>query len=300
MSAYLDPLYIESLSEWGTPKKLNHCGGWILERPIPSSNDHDAMGPYPIFMCEDWDLIEKDLKELGDDLVSVSLVTDPFGNSTQAVLEESFDVVSPFKEHYITDLDVPIDEAVTKHHRYYSRRGFKDVQVEIIENPIDYLDEWVALFTSISGRHHIEGLRAFSRSSFEKQLRIPGMIMFRATQHSQPVGEALCFIHGNVAYGHLMGINETGHELGVTYPIYWTHLTYLKGKVKWINWGGVSGISNDESSGLAKFKKGWSTEKRTAFFCGKILNNMKYQSLVSSSRATNSTYFPLYRAGEMG
>jgi len=300
MRGYLDPLYIDSLSEWGKPRKLKKCGGWILERQIPGSNEIDGMGPYPIFMCEDYSSMDDDLQDLEDDLVTISLVTDPFADLSLSPLEKLFDLVIPFKEHYITDLDVPVVEAVTQHHRYYSRRGFKDVQVDVIENPIDFLDEWVNLYQTISDRHHIEGLRAFSMKAFEKQLRIPGMVMFRAVYQDKPIGEALCLIHDNVAYGHLMGISELGHKLGVTYPIYWTHLEYLKGKTRWVNWGGVSGIINDASNGLAKFKKGWSTEKRIAYFCGKILNKRKYQSLNVLSGEVENKYFPPYRIGEMG
>jgi hypothetical protein len=300
MTGYLDPLYIDSLSEWGNPRKLNKCGGWILERQIPGSEEFDAMGPYPIFKCNNWDLLGEDLQELGDELITISLVTDPFADFPQSSLEENFDLVIPFKDHYITDLNISLDEAISKHHRYYSRRGFKDVQVEVIENPIIYLDEWISLYQSISDRHRIEGLRAFSRTSFEKQMRISGMIMFRAVHQNQAIGEALCFIDDNIAYGHLMGISDLGHSLGVTYPIYWTHLTYLEEKVRWIDWGGVSGINNDESNGLAKFKKGWATEKRPAFFCGKILNQKTYQSLIKSSKVIDNNYFPIYRTGEMG
>jgi len=36
------------------------------------------MGCYPIFACMDWSQLHIDLGHIGDDLVSLALVTDPF------------------------------------------------------------------------------------------------------------------------------------------------------------------------------------------------------------------------------
>jgi hypothetical protein len=102
-----------------------------------------------------------------------------------------------------------------------------------------------------------------------------------------------------VAYCHLMGISEAGHELGVSYALYWSHLSYLSGKVQWIDWGGTSGVQNNNSDGLSQFKRGWSTGNRTAYFCGKIINQERYTALVKASLLPATNYFPAYRSGEM-
>ena len=34
-SGYLHPNYAQSLAEFGKPRELTNCGGWILEREIP-------------------------------------------------------------------------------------------------------------------------------------------------------------------------------------------------------------------------------------------------------------------------
>jgi hypothetical protein len=79
MSGYLDQSYAESLREFGAPFALKKCSGWLLKRPIPQTSSFDAMGCYPLFACKDWSKLHDDLEELSDDLVSVCLVTDPFG-----------------------------------------------------------------------------------------------------------------------------------------------------------------------------------------------------------------------------
>jgi hypothetical protein len=43
VNGYLRPGYAESL-EFGTPRELPRCGGWVLERQIPGFPDQDAMG----------------------------------------------------------------------------------------------------------------------------------------------------------------------------------------------------------------------------------------------------------------
>jgi hypothetical protein len=297
---YLHPQYLESLSEWGTPRELTGCGGWILERPIPTSADRDAMGCYPLFLCRDWPMLASDLQNLGDALVSLALVTDPFGEYQRTDLERTFDVVIPFKEHYVVDLHRPINEIVSRHHRYYVRKVAQNVQVDICEEPIRYIDEWVDLYAALAQRHNVTGIRAFSKAAFLKQLSIPGLVMFRAIHHNTMVGAALCFLQDDTAYGHLMGISETGHELGVSYALYWSHLSYLSGKVDWLDWGGTSGLQNSGTDGLSQFKRGWSTGTRTAYFCGKILNQKRYTALMEARELPPTDYFPAYRSGEMG
>jgi len=298
VTGYLHPQYAESLSEFGTPRELPGCGGWILERQIPEFPDRDAMGCYPIFVCQDWSQLALDLQDL-DDLVSLALVTDPFGEYDEAYLHRCFDVVLPFKEHYIVDLQRPINEIVSRHHRYYARKASENVHIEICKEPIRYVDEWAALYTALSDRHSVTGVRAFSRTAFVKQLSIPGLVMFRATYRGTAVGAALCFVQKDVAYGHLMGINEVGHELGVSYALYWSHLPYLSDKVRWLDWGGTSGVQNRDRDGLSQFKRGWSTGTRTAYFCGKVINQERYAALVEAKAPPETKYFPPYRSGEM-
>ena len=67
------------------------------------------MGCYPIFTCQDWSQLANDLQDLGCDLVSLALVTDPFGEYDEPYLRRIFDVVFAFKEHYVADLQRPIN-----------------------------------------------------------------------------------------------------------------------------------------------------------------------------------------------
>jgi hypothetical protein len=78
------------------------------------------MGCYPLFTCQDWSQLHHDLERLGNELVALSLVTDPFGEYDLSYLERCFDMVLPFKEHFVIDLHRPVTNSVSKHHQYYA------------------------------------------------------------------------------------------------------------------------------------------------------------------------------------
>src|SRR5450759_1275746 len=130
LTGYLHPLYAESLSEFGRLRFMPGSGGWILERAIPGYEACDAMGCYPIFVCRDWGQLSDDLAGVGNDLVSLAIVTDPFGNYTLADLQACFTTVVPFKGHHVIDLSQSGHAQVSKHHRYYAKKSLERVSEE--------------------------------------------------------------------------------------------------------------------------------------------------------------------------
>ena len=101
----------EARSDGRPIRWLPASGGWLLERPIAGSDYRDAMGCYPLFVCRDWGGLAADLEPLRHELVSLALVTDPFGQYDEALLHGCFDVVMPFKPHFVADLSQPITTA---------------------------------------------------------------------------------------------------------------------------------------------------------------------------------------------
>jgi len=286
--------------EFGTPRKLPHCEGWILERQIPGFPFFDAMGCYPLFACQDWSQLQYDLAELGQDLVSLSLVTDPFGKYDEACLHQCFkDVVVPFKDHFVVDLSRPRNEIVSKHHRYYARKALKDVDVERCEGPMSFLDDWLDLYATLIRRHDIKGIPAFSRTAFARQMETPGLVMLRAVSRGTTVGAHLWYVQGEVAYSHLAAFSPLGYELIASYALYWFAIDYFVGKVAWLNLGASAGIKHEGADGLSQFKRGWSTGTRPAYFCGRVFEKARYKEIVSHKTGLpNKGYFPLYRYGE--
>src|SRR5262245_26788631 len=106
-AAYAHPFYAESLAEFGEPFALRRSGGWVLKRPIPNHGSRDAMGPYPLFLCCDWSKLAMDLEQIGDGIVSLVVVADPFGGYRPEFLLQCFpDLMTPFKQHFVVDLAV--------------------------------------------------------------------------------------------------------------------------------------------------------------------------------------------------
>ncbi|MEK6334551.1 MAG: hypothetical protein AABM67_06350 [Acidobacteriota bacterium] len=299
VTGYLHPAYAASLAEFGTPRLLDHSLGWILEREIPGTRIRDAMGCYPLFACQNWSRLPDDLSELESDLVSLALVTDPFGDYSLEDLQACFpDRLLAFKEHFVVDFGAP--ESMSKHHRYYAQRARAAVEVEAIANGPGVLDEWIRLHANLSSRYGLTGIKAFSASSFGQQLNIPGVVILRAHQAGETVGAHIWYVQQQIAYSHLAALSERGYELMASYALYAYALEYFSDRVRLMDLGGSAGLGLNESrgNGLIRFKRGWANTTRTAYFCGKILNQKRYHELLGSSGALEDQYFPAYRAGE--
>lgn len=300
LMGYAHPNYALSLQEFGEPRELPRCGGWILVRPIPGTPYKDAMGCYPLFACRDWTKLHEDLEYVGSDLVSLVLVTDTFSGITPASLEQCFDLVRPFKTHYIIDLSHPLESFVDKKHRYYARKSLKQLEVEVSLAPVYYLDEWLKLYKNLIRRHNISGISAFSSKSFEIQLQIPGMIIATGRFEDQVIGANLIIIKDGVAYWHLAAFSPDGYKIGASYGIFWNSLEYLRDNgVRFYDIGGGAGTTDDAEDGLAKFKADWSNDERRVYLCCRIFDRKKYESICQQKQIKDVNYFPAYRAGEI-
>lgn len=299
-AGYLHPGYAESLREFGHPRHLARSGGWILERSIPGSGARDAMGCYPLFCCRDWSQLPGDLDAIGQDLVSLVLVTDPFGRYTVESLRAIFpDRMRPFKDHFVVNLGAGPEEFVHGHHQRNARKALRVLQVERASEPAAWLEEWSALYATLVARHAIRGIARFSRDSFALALRVPGMELFRAVHDQKTVGMTLWYMDGNTAYYHLAAYDELGYELGASFALFWEAFAYFaKRGVRQVGLGAGAGATGDRSDGLTRFKRGWANETRPTFLCGKIFDPEKYRALTEAKRAIESDYFPAYRTGE--
>lgn len=303
MKGYLHKTYVESLSEFGEAFELGQCKGWILTRQIPGFPQRDAMGSYPFFSCANWPALIDDIRHIEDDatLVCLSLVTDPFSGFDQEYLRECFrDVVFPFKEHYVTDLSRPRESFVSKSHRRNVLKAEPLLEVEHCRNPKEHLDQWCKFYKELIERHQIKGISAFSRMSFEKQFEVPGLVMLRARYGDEPVGMLLFYVHDDVAYYHLGAYCEEGYRIGASFALFWFAIEYFAaGGLRWLSLGAGAGVGgNGKTDGLSRFKRGWSTGTRIAYFCGRIFDHSSYSEIVRAKSISATDYFPAYRKGE--
>lgn len=298
---YGHPDYAAALSEFGRPRHLVQSGGWVLERDIPGTDSRDAMGCYPIFSCRDWSRLNDDLDGLRQELVSLVLVADPFGSYSEEILRRTFsDLSVPFKEHFVADLRYSASSFVSKHHQYYARKALATVSVEVCEDPARNVDEWSGLYDLLVTRHQLKGIKVFSRASFAKQLSVPGICMLRATHEGKLIGAHLWYVQGDVAFSHLVASSADGYKLMSAYALAWTAIEYFTGKVQWIDWGAGAGLNTESADGLTRYKRGLANETRSAYLCGRIFNYAKYAEISRARGFAGVSYFPRYRAGELG
>ena len=299
MTGYLHPDYANSLSEFGEPLHLPKSGGWLLKRKIDRTQT-DAMGTYPLFACSDWKSLKCDFAQIRDSLVSVILVTDPFGEYDEALLRDCFaDLVIPFKSHFINDLASPVDSVIPPHHARNAAIGLKQLVVERCADPFSRLDDWVSLYSVLVQRHQISGIRAFSIRSFAKQLQTPGIVAFRALHNLRTVGMILWYVQNGVAYYHLGAYTDEGYQLRASFALFRRALDYFSADgLRYVSLGAGAGLGAAADDGLSRFKRGWSTAVRTTYLCGRIFDRQRYDHLVRERGIGDTPYFPAYRKGE--
>lgn len=298
-SGYGHPAYAISVADGGVVRTLARSGGSLIVRDIPADGGRDAAGPYPIFACVDWAGLPEDLSGLAGDLVSVAMVADPFGSWTEEILRACFpDVLLRFKEHFVVRLGDDALGHVHSHHRRNVGVGRREVEVEVVSDLEGFAPEWQALYGELVARHRIRGPAAFPGASLAAQLLVPGMVALRARRGGETVGATLWYEQGAVAYYHLAAYAPAGYELRASYALFARALElFAERGLSWASLGAGAGATADPNDGLSRFKRGWSTGTRPAWFGGRILQPDVYDRLAGPS---SGRWFPAYREGETG
>jgi hypothetical protein len=124
------------------------------------------------------------------------------------------------------------------------------------------------------------------------------MVMFRVGVPGKTLGINLWYVQGAVAYAHLVALSPIGYELHAAYALKLAILDYFKDKRRWLNLGGAAGLTSAANDGLTFFKRGWSSETRTALFCGRILQPERYREILRQRGLNDDGFFPAYQKGE--
>ena len=296
-AGYASRVYAESLSEFGDVIELSRSGGYLLGQTIPGAAGQDAVGPYPLLACHDWNELTGDLAALAEQFICVYGVTDSFAEASPELLAATFpDVCYDYKQHFATDLSRPLDQIVDSHHRRNIRKGLKNVEVRnVAPDDAAALQAWQSLYGCLIERHGIQGIARFSADSFAKQFAVPGFQAFAAVDAEGICGMTLWYVDRGVAYYHLGAYNERGYGQAASFAIFSTALQqFAEQGVRWAALGAGAG-TNASDSGLTRFKQGWSTETRPVYLCGRILQHDAYERLAAAAPA-GTKFFPAYRA----
>jgi hypothetical protein len=293
MTGYADPLYAQSLGDIGAPIALPRAGGFLLRRPIVQGLA-DATGTYPFLVCHDWPALAGDLAALGDELVSVVAVPDPLGAHSPDDLAAAFpDRLAPYKTHYIVDLQAPARR--DSHHDRNVRSALRLVEVERLADPASAADAWPTLYAGLVERHAIDGMAAFSPDALARQLAVPGLTVFAATQAGRVVGMALFYAAGEDVYYHLGAYDEAGYAAKASYALFDRAIEWFRAEgLCRLLLGSGAGLVSDGTDGLSRFKRGWATGTVQGYLGGRILDPAAYRAL--AQRRTAGEFFPAYRA----
>jgi hypothetical protein len=148
MQGYLNEKYAQSLSEFGTPVWLEKSQGWIIKRSI--QHCYDGMGCYPLFCCKDWSKLYLDMTQIKSEIISLALVTDPFGNYQETDLRKIFcDVCFPYKEHFVIDLKKDKKKFIVEHHQRNAKKALKLLKIQSSQEGISYLENWNCLYNKL-------------------------------------------------------------------------------------------------------------------------------------------------------
>jgi hypothetical protein len=295
---YSHALYGASFQQFGELRRLPRSDGLVLIRQIPEAPKYrDAVGLYPFICCKNWRELAADISSLGEDVVTLSVVTDPFGVYDEEVLRSCFQLVRPFKSHFVTDFQQPLNAFLSRHHRRHARNALSEMTVEILDGPQVCVKEWDALYENLAKRHGIQGIRRFSEEAFIHQLQTPGALVFRAVVDGKAIGIDIWYVEKEVAYNHLVAVSDLGYQLHANYALQMTALEYLKDRVRFASFGGVAGFDGETQDGLYRFKRGWTNSTRLTYFCGSILNTAVYAELCGTCTPNNKDFFPAYRKG---
>jgi hypothetical protein len=302
LTGYAHPDYGRSLEEFGEPRWLPQSGATILCRQVPGATDRDAMGCYPLLVCADWAMLKTDLDALSDELLCVSAVTDPFGDYDLEMLQQAFKtIVRPFKPHYVIDLGCCPETYISRHHRRNVQKASRLLTVERCENVDRFLPDWLGLYANLVARHGIRGIAAFSARSFIRQTKVPGLVLFRAVHGSTTIGMLLWYVRDAVGYYHLGAFSEEGYALGASFALFRHAIEVFRAEgLKWLTLGGAAGVVPRADDGVSRFKEGWSTGTRMAYFCGRIFDRERYDRIVRAAAGVETGFFPAYRQLEWG
>jgi hypothetical protein len=255
------------------------------------------MGSYPLFACRDWSKLHVDLETMPRDIVSIVLVTDPFGDYDKAYLQRCFTHLAvPFKEHFVVDLRRSPADHVIPHHVRNVRKALAGVRVEIGSSPLMWADDWCRLYAMLTVRHTISGVAAFSPGALTAQMAVPGLTALRAVCRGDTVGMALWYEHRRIAYYHLAAYSPHGYDLRASFALIWHGIQHFRERgFEWVCLGAGAGLQARED-GLTRFKRGWATGTRTAFLCGRIFDPTEYERLARlRGIPAGAPYFPAYR-----
>ena len=291
---YTKEAYATALSGEREPVYLAALDTWAIARPIAGSAHWDAMGPYPVTTVReaaDLSVVRSTLAAEG--LVTWTGVTDVLQGDLPWI-EHAFDYVAPFKTHFLVDRSAG-EVRFSKHHRYEVRRARRTCSTRVISLGA-HLGDWAALYGALIDRHEIGPRHRFSDRYFQMLAESDDVTMVGAFVEERLVCAHLWVTSTWGVYSHLAASGREGYDCGAAYGVVDHAISHFADQPR-IDLGGVAKAEDDTSTGLGRFKRGFSNATGTNHIVGIIADRPAYESLLDEGGANEEgpNYFPAYR-----
>lgn len=289
--------YTNAFSINGNIVLLPRCNGSVLRRSIDDCERTDLTSPYPLFLCENLEEIPHDIDALKRESdVSLTLRTNIFDHEKLSEVKSTFDIVSPFKTHYVADLTTPWREFVSRRCRRYAAKAESFFEISVVDEASRYASLLMSLNQNILNRVSATSNPDLTLSVFQKLLKLPESVLIVARDEFGVQGLAFYLTSGDYVLAHTLGATDEGRAKSVVYGLYGHALDYFQDNMHMIDFGGNVGATDNTNSSLSAFKNAWSNHTQQSYICGKILDPDLYMQLSQRSRNSITNYFPRYRA----
>jgi len=289
--------YGKGFQEFGEVITLPRSRIQVLKRSI-CENHSDLVGLYPFSVCGNWTRVDDDLafmRETG--AVSIVLVADPFTGQEALERLSHWTVCSQLKTHFIVHLKEDWKALRAKNTRNNANQGLRLQTVEVVENPLEYAEEFWELYQHTIERHAVSGIQRFSFRAIECQLKAEGVVLVVAKRGHAVCGAMISYNHGETGHLHLVGQTSEGFSIRTSYALIHRSLEVLESLgCDEVNLGGSAGAADDPTDGLYRFKSRWTRHRRQSVLCGEILDHRAYDVMVDRSGCPPGSFFPRYRA----
>ena len=195
------------------------------------------VGATPCFSASDWGRISSDLRLLENRIVSLTLVTDPFGDFTRESLEEIFHRVRHYKNHLISDLFQSPDTFVSRHHLREWRLAKRVVEVETCERPVDQLDDFEAFYSDLITRHGIKGNSGVFSRRVRDSIFAPGGGAVSGATRGSGCRRTLVVRAGRRGIQSPAASSEQGYRSRAGFALYGHALRWFANRVRYLDLG---------------------------------------------------------------
>ncbi len=282
----------------GTPIQLPRSGLRLLKRHI-CSDFYDLIGLYPYSVSPSVASVQSEadqsyLRETG--AVSISFVSSPFLGEKIKDLR-GWDVLTPFKEHFVLDLAEDWKQFTSKKTRYLIRRSKEHNRIITVQPSTETALAFHKLYAHTVRRHNISGVQNFSVGSIHAQMKTPGSFVLQSFHEDTCSGFLIGMINQDHANYHLVAIAPEHSNKLTNYALLDAAIVFCASNgVRYFNLGGGAGLTSDASDGLYRFKRRWSDITLKTHLCGKILRPSLYEALTEGHGAASHPFFPQYRS----